>query len=224
MIGSPTGCRMTGPPADQRGSAASARLSTLNIGVTGSSARSVSPSGRLKLASSAPTNARSSASVGGSAAIARHDEGPADLAEDRHPARRRPRRAPPSGARQEVLDLARIDVVAAADEHLALPAAEVQVARRRRGSRGRRCGPSPRRRWSRPRGLVVAPVAAHRRRRAHAHTADLAGGERPAGRVRRCAARPRASACPTVVVSTLRLDRPAATPSRCRPRWTSSGR
>src|SRR5438093_1940716 len=36
------------------------------MGVSGSAASTVSPSGRLKLASSAPTKARSSASVGGS--------------------------------------------------------------------------------------------------------------------------------------------------------------
>src|SRR5262249_45696726 len=45
-----------------------ARLSTLNMGVRGSSPRSVRRSGRLKLASSTPTKARSSASVGGSSA------------------------------------------------------------------------------------------------------------------------------------------------------------
>src|SRR5262245_25410464 len=47
--------------------ARSARLSTLYIGVSGSSGRSVSPSGRLKLASSSPTNARSAARSGGAA-------------------------------------------------------------------------------------------------------------------------------------------------------------
>ena len=38
--------------------ARSARVSTLNMGVSGSSGSTVSPSGHLKLASSAPTNAR----------------------------------------------------------------------------------------------------------------------------------------------------------------------
>jgi hypothetical protein len=47
--------------------ARSARLSTLYIGVSGSSPTTVRPSGRLKLASSSPTHARSSASVGGAA-------------------------------------------------------------------------------------------------------------------------------------------------------------
>jgi hypothetical protein len=47
--------------------AARARLSTLNMGVSGSSASTVRPSGRLKLASSVPTQSRSSASAGGSA-------------------------------------------------------------------------------------------------------------------------------------------------------------
>ena len=46
-------------------------MSTLNIGVSGSSGTTVTPSGRLKLASSVPTNARSSASVGGAAGYLR---------------------------------------------------------------------------------------------------------------------------------------------------------
>src|SRR5262249_41554404 len=49
-------------------SARTACLPTLKFGVAGRSGTTVSPSGRLKLASSAPTNARSSASVGGSRA------------------------------------------------------------------------------------------------------------------------------------------------------------
>src|SRR5581483_4614387 len=56
-----------GDGASSSTSVRSARLSTLNIGVSGISSRSVRPSGRLKLASSAPTNARSVSSVGGAA-------------------------------------------------------------------------------------------------------------------------------------------------------------
>lgn len=48
-------------------SESSARLSTLYIGVSGNLGSTVRPSGRFKLASSAPTKARSSASVGGAA-------------------------------------------------------------------------------------------------------------------------------------------------------------
>jgi hypothetical protein len=108
----------------------SARLSILKFGVTGSSGSSVSPSGRLKLASSAPTNARSSASVGGSSAARGLHERPADLAEPvvRHADDRRARDLRVAG--QHVFHFRRIHVVAAANEHLALAAAEVEVTLR----------------------------------------------------------------------------------------------
>jgi len=80
----------------------------------------------LKLASSAPTKARSER--GRVRRVARHHERPAHLSEDlvrhTHHGRARDLRV----ASEEILDLGRVDVEAAADEHLALPPAEVEVA------------------------------------------------------------------------------------------------
>ena len=203
----------------------SARLSTLEHRASRASpASTVSPSGRLKLASSTPTNARSSASVGGSIGVARPDERPADLAEPlvRHAEHRRARDL--RMACEHVLHLRRIDVVAAADEHLALAAAEVQIALRRRASRGRRCGSSP------PRRSICAVASGSASSRASSPASGSTtvptspGGQRTVAPRRR-----RASSTPGGRLADRRRqdrrsDRRRATPSRCRPRSTSSGR
>src|SRR5262249_27530684 len=95
--------------------------------------------------------------------VARDDEGPAHLAEDGVRDAHEGRAPDLRVTFEQVLDLGRIDVVAAADEHLAPPATEAEIAGGVEDTDVPRVHPAVGIDGGRRR-LRIPPVAAHRRR------------------------------------------------------------
>jgi hypothetical protein len=131
----------------------------------------------LKLASSAPTNAPQLGQRRRARGIPGDDERPADLAEYRVGHADHGRARDLRVAREEVLDLRRVDVVPAADEHLAPPAAETEVSRGVEDADVAGVDPSLRIDDG-GRRVRVAPVAAHDGGRAHDDLARRVRGQR----------------------------------------------